>query len=81
MAVVWEQGDQEAAIIIGQVGDDDRQDQVESRDGHSLCPASALLNLPSREGKAGSFSSSGFWSSLQSQNVTVGHLSLEWEKD
>lgn len=60
MAAVWEQGDQEAAVIIGQAGDGDGQDRVESRDGHSLRPVSALLTPPSREGEAGRFSSSEF---------------------
>lgn len=43
----------------------------------------ALLIIPSREGKAGSFSSNGFWSSLwssQAKKVMVGHLSPVWKR-
>ena len=61
------QGDQEKAAVTVQVGRDGGQGQVEGRGGHTLQPASALLIIASREGKAGSFPSSGFWSSLQSQ--------------
>lgn len=72
----WSRETRRKASIIGQVGDDNGQDQVAVRDGQSLHPASALLIILSREGKAGSFSSRGFWSSLLSQNVSKGHLSL-----
>ena len=57
------QGDREKAAVTIQVG----QDQVEGRDGRTLQPASALLIIPSREVQSGSFSTGGFWSSLQSQ--------------
>lgn len=44
--------------------------------GTRQCPT-----FPSAEGKAGSFSSSGHWSSGQSQNVTVGQLSPVWKNE
>ena len=48
------QGDQEKAAVTVQVGRDGGQGQVEGRGGHTLQPASALLIIASREGKAGS---------------------------
>ena len=57
------QGDQEKAAVTIQVG----QDQVEGGGGRTLQPANALLIIPSREVQSGSFSTGGFWSSLQSQ--------------
>ena len=57
------QGDQEKAAVTIQVG----QDQVEGGGGRTLQHASALLIIPSREVQSGSFSTGGFWSSLQSQ--------------
>lgn len=50
-------------LLSVQVG----QDQVEGGGGCTLQPASALLIIPSREVQSGSFSTGGFWSSLQSQ--------------
>lgn len=47
-----EEGGLEEAVVTIQVVHGSGQDQSESRGGHLLQPASALLIVPSKEGKA-----------------------------
>lgn len=52
VAAGQEEGGLEEAAVTIQVVHGSGQDQSESRGGHSLQPASALLSVPSKEGKA-----------------------------